>query len=164
MSVLTDLFVASDEELQSACPLRVPPSAGPPWRPSRPFPEAAARAEFPTLEECDLLKKFPYDSTNNLLPDLLEQLHLLLGGDETKFNATFDRPPLMVPGDNPFGDIFQLPPELVSALAKLPKERSASVAEEWLGDKKAKRTVDALRKLASKANYEGKNMYLLMIA
>ncbi len=163
MAIYTDFFLASTEELQEACPLRVPASGDPPWRPSKPFSDEALAADFPTVAECEALKEFVYYEQKNLLPDRLEELHLMLGGDESQIWAVLHRPPLMVPGQNPFGDIFQLPSDFVRGLAELPQDRVAAIAEEWLGDKKTKGAVNSLRKMARKAIEQAKNMYLLVL-
>jgi hypothetical protein len=163
MAIYTDFFLASPLELQNALPLRVPPTVGPPWEPSKPFSRQALAAEFPTDEEAEALKMFEMLPQKNLTPDLLEELHLSLGGDEDKFSAAFGRPPFMVPGEDPFGGIFQLPAEFVHALADLPRRRLEGVAKEWLGDKKAKPALVGLWTLAKKAISENKNMYLWMV-
>ncbi len=164
MAVYTDFFLASADELQKACPLRVPTcSLQPPWRPARPFSNEAKAAEFPTNEECEAIKRFVYYERKGLLPHILEELHLLLGGQEDQFTAEFGKPPLMVPGDNPFGGICQLPSEFVHLLAGIPQNRMASIAEEWLDTKQAKSTVAFLQKMAKAAVDQNQNMYLVII-
>jgi hypothetical protein len=104
---------------------------------------------------------FPH---KNILPHILEELHIVLGCDEGRWNATMDRPPLLAPGTDPFGGVYQLPPEFVHALAKVPQGELARISEEWVGDNRTARTfLVGLRKLSISAVRKGKGMYLLIV-
>ena len=163
MAIHTDFFLASQDELQVALPLRLLPSAGPPWRSRKRFTKAALSADFPTIEECEAIKQFESYPQKNLLPDCFEELNFVLGGDGDEFTAALYKPPLMVPGDDPFAGLFQFPQEFVRALAAIPDGKIPSIAEEWLGHKKASATLGRLCKMSRAAIDANKNLYLWMV-
>jgi hypothetical protein len=172
MAIYTDFFLATQSELQQAMPLRVPPKdktekdASTPawqWEPMNPYSPEALAMEFPTEKESKAVEEFDVISLKNVTPDILEQLHQILGGEADEFNEAISRPPLMAPGEYPYGGLFQVPPPFVTILAELPEKRLAATTEEWLGDKKAKPALVALRKMAKTAIELEKKMYLWMV-
>jgi hypothetical protein len=149
MGILTDLFVASSEELRASFPYRVPvnpepiirmsknPFTGKPttikqWAPSEPFPGDWQSQSLKTAEhERNSFRGLPHREYKGVDWLMLSALWIQLrGGDMDEHMDFLTRPALLAPGD-PDDWVHRLPDDLVSALADLPQADVSRVAVGW---------------------------------
>jgi hypothetical protein len=148
MGVLTDLFVAFNEELRAAFPSRVTVKPEPivrearnpftgkvvrtkEWVPAEPFPTMSASVGSQMKYEREAFLSLPHLECKGLDPIMLAALWTVLqGGDLHDHMDSITRPALLAPGD-PDDWLYQLPDGLVSALEPLPASTVVEVASQW---------------------------------
>jgi hypothetical protein len=186
MGVLTDLFVASPEELRRTFPYRVPVCPEPTirmtrnpftgqempakqWMPAESFPENLPGAEVRSAHERDGFRLLPNWEYKGLDPLLLAALWTQLrGGDLFEYSNTISRPALLSPEEEDL--VSQIPSDLVSALAELPASQMVASAAEWSSSEEfqisnwtaadGREVLEALCSLARLATTEKKGLYL----
>ena len=185
MGLLTDFFVASEDELQAAFPHRYPVAAKPTvkkaknpftgepitvqeWNPAKPFPKKTV--PVPRDEEFRAVQRLPLAQFKNVDNVKLAQLYCVLTGAEfSDVIGDLGRPALVAPDDETT-PLFRLPADWIKTVAgidKLPAVAKAWAAtEECQADgftaKDTKEVAEALRALARKAIADGKGMFLWM--
>lgn len=147
MGALTDVFVASSEELRATFPGRVPvkpepitritknpftgkPMAAKEWVPAELFPENHCEWVW-SQHEREGVRRLPHREYKGLdwlmLAELWTQLR---GGDWQTHLDALTRPALLAPGDQEDW-VNRVPDDLVSALAALLEVQIMEVADSW---------------------------------
>lgn len=188
MSILTDFFIATEEELVAAFPLRYPVAKRPKlrktknpftgeavtvkeWGPAKPFPPTAEGVTYPSKDEGKAVRRLPLLQLKGVDPVKLASLWSILGGGEwLPLVDELMRPALLAPGDD-FNRLYRMPQKWVEAVAGI--GTIAPVAKLWAATDEfnfvkwrladAREILNPLRELAKRALAESKGMFLWVI-
>jgi hypothetical protein len=175
MSLETDFFVASVEQVEAAFPGWVPPkptkTKQQTWVPSRPFPKSGKTPRAIHKAEMAALHKLPHAEFKRVDPVKLGTLQAMLCGGELLLGIE-DRPALLANPQEADEWMLRLTDALVQELAGLTKAQRKALAKRWSETEEfqvegwaaedAALVIEALSDLASKATQEQKSVYVWM--
>lgn len=187
MAIYTDFFIATEEELLAAFPLRYPSAKRPKarkgknpltgkavtvmeWGPAKPFPPTPDEVTYPNRDEWEAVAHLPLVQMKSVDPYTLSLLWEILGGGDS--DALLDdilRPALVAP-EAYSSMLYRLPQAFIEAVAGI--EKVAPVVKAWVATEElkfdkwkvadARAVIEQLQELAKRAIAESKGMFLWM--